>query len=181
MRPRRHLVRAAVTDDYGALETVMTEAAQSAAEPVARMRAIGMAFCRFAEENPGSYRLIIVVVQPVPASGPRAEGHPAARVQNILQRAIADCQAAGLAADVDPEVLRPACGAGGTASSSCVSPSPSVSGPQAGAIVDQLVARLIGERRKPSDDVRSAGAEQQLVGWRVRAPGTTRNTPRAKF
>ena len=70
------------------------------------MRAIGMAFCRFAEENPGSYRLITVVVQPVPALGPRAEGHPAARVQKILQRAIADCQAAGLAADVDPEVLR---------------------------------------------------------------------------
>ena len=119
-----------VADDYGALETVMTEVAQSAAEPVARMRAIGMAFCRFAEENPGSYRLITVVVQPVPALGPRAEGHPAARVQKILQRAIADCQAAGLAADVDPEVLRPACGAGGTASSSCVSPSPSVSGPR---------------------------------------------------
>jgi len=94
----------------------MTEAAQSAAEPVARMRAIGLVFCRFAEQNPWSYRLITVVVQPVPASE-----HPPGR-------AIADCHAAGLAADV-----------------------------------------------------RSAGAEQQLVGWRVRAPGTTRNTPRAKF
>jgi hypothetical protein len=108
----------------------MTEAAQSAAEPVARMRAIGMAFCRFAEENPGGYRLITVVVQPVPALGPRAEGHPAARVQNILQRAIADCQAAGLAADVDPEVLRSCLWSGWHGFVQLRSPSPSVSGPR---------------------------------------------------
>ena len=65
--------------------------------------------------NPWSYRLITVVVQPVPASE-----HP-------------------LACD----------------------------------------SRLPGGRPCCRRQIR--GAEQQLVGWRVRAPGTTRNTPRAKF
>jgi AcrR family transcriptional regulator len=91
-RDPQEIFRAAVAADYEALAGGMREARDSAgADPVAQLKAIGRAYCEFASASPASYRLITEVVQPIPDTGPRHEGHPAAEGQTILADAIRAC------------------------------------------------------------------------------------------
>jgi AcrR family transcriptional regulator len=91
-RDSQEIFRATVATDYQALAAAMGDARDSAGgDPVARLKAIGRAYCDFASASPASYRLITEVVQPIGDDGLGHEGHPATEVQAILADAISQC------------------------------------------------------------------------------------------
>ncbi len=103
---KEEMFRAAVTDDYDLLGRKLGEAARLVGtDPFARLRAISHAYCRFALDHPGRYRLIAQVQQAIPEGGPRPQGHPAGPVHQILLKAVRQCQAAGSASNADTELL----------------------------------------------------------------------------
>lgn len=144
-RDREEIFRAAVADDYRALAEAM-QAARSAGggDPVARLRALGRAYCRFAVEQPGSYRLITEVSQPIPDNGPRPEGHPAKAAQAALEGAVADCQAAGFANGMDRDLLVACLWSGWHGFIELRRSKPQREWPDVDAVVDLFVASLIG-------------------------------------
>ncbi|MFE2985646.1 TetR/AcrR family transcriptional regulator [Streptomyces sp. NPDC059262] len=95
---KAELVWAALEDKYEDLAARMRAADASAADAGAgareRMRAQAHAYCRFAREYPGHYRLMYEVRQPsVPAA--RLHRHPSRHVSLSLREAFAQCRQAG--------------------------------------------------------------------------------------
>ncbi|CAJ1581143.1 TetR/AcrR family transcriptional regulator [[Mycobacterium] wendilense] len=93
---KSQLVWAALADKYTQLAEVMRAADQAAGDagPRDRLRAQLHAYCLFALENPGRYRLMYQVRQPVgdPAQLGR---HPARQVTGPLRRVLRECAQAG--------------------------------------------------------------------------------------
>jgi AcrR family transcriptional regulator len=92
---KAELVRAVLAREYEELARRMgeAEAAVDPPEPMAGLRAQLHAYCRFAMENPGHYRLMFGIRQsPMPASSPR---HPVWVVLDSLEAALRRCQEAG--------------------------------------------------------------------------------------
>jgi AcrR family transcriptional regulator len=106
------LIRGVIAHDYARLTTALREADQAVAaeDVVGRARAQVHAYCRFAVENPGHYRLML---GPPPPSAPRAEtgkpegaskgGAPREARRNLLAEvvhqlghAFARCEQAGV-------------------------------------------------------------------------------------
>jgi AcrR family transcriptional regulator len=89
---KAELVWAALADKYEQLALRMREADQNAAGDGsrARLRAQVHAYCRFAQENPGHYRLMYEVRQPT-VDPARMGHHPARLVSRSLRRALARC------------------------------------------------------------------------------------------
>lgn len=93
---KSELVWAALADKYTELADTMraAEAAGEPASPRERLRAQLHAYCRFALDNPGRYRLMYQVRQPV--GDPSQLGHhPARQVTGPLRRVLRECAAAG--------------------------------------------------------------------------------------
>lgn len=93
---KTELVWTALADKYAQLSAVMAAADEEAADagPLARLRAQVHAYCRFAVENPGHYRLMYEVPQPeVDAS--RIGHHPARMVSGSLRTAVSRCADSG--------------------------------------------------------------------------------------
>ena len=143
-RGRNEIFLAAVADDYRALAGTM-EAARDAAghDPVARLRAVGRAYCRFAVQQPGSYRLITEVRQPLPEDEPPTADHPAAAAQSVLVDAVADCQAVGLAKGVDRDLLVACLWSGWHGFLELRRSKPQREWPEAEEVVDLLVGSLL--------------------------------------
>lgn len=93
---KTELVWAALADKYRQLADQMAaaEAASAATGPRDRLRAQVHAYCRFAMENPGHYRLMYEVRQPV-VERERMGLHPARLVSARLRRALAATADAG--------------------------------------------------------------------------------------
>ncbi len=146
-RDRNEIFLAAVADDYRALAETM-EAARDAAgqDPVARLRAVGGAYCRFAVQQPGSYRLITEVYQPVPQDKPRTADHPAAAAQAVLIDAVTDCQAIGLAKGVDRDLLVTCLWSGWHGFLELRRAKPQREWPEAEEVVELLVESLLSKR-----------------------------------
>jgi AcrR family transcriptional regulator len=92
---KAELVWAALADKYAELAGLMAAAGAAAGDdPRERLRAEVHAYCRFALDDPGHYRLMYEVEQPAvaPAQLPR---HPARMVSGRLREAIARCGDAG--------------------------------------------------------------------------------------
>lgn len=89
---KAELVWAALTDKYEQLARHMHEADLRAAERGTRerLRAQVDAYCRFAQENAGHYRLMYEVRQPT-ADPARIGHHPSRLVSRGLRRALARC------------------------------------------------------------------------------------------
>ncbi|WP_344867205.1 TetR/AcrR family transcriptional regulator [Amycolatopsis ultiminotia] len=89
---KAELVWAALTDKYEQLAQQMRAADQQAAAAGARerLRAQVAAYCRFAHENAGHYRLMYEVRQPT-ADPARIGHHPSRLVSRGLRRALARC------------------------------------------------------------------------------------------
>ena len=124
------------------------EAARDAAshDPVARLRAVGRAYCRFAVQRPGSYRLITEVRQPLPEDDPPTADHPAAAAQSVLVDAVADCQAIGLAKGVDRDLLVACLWSGWHGFLELRRSKPQREWPEAEEVVDLLVGSLLSSR-----------------------------------
>jgi AcrR family transcriptional regulator len=93
---KAELVWAALSDKYEQLAERMraAEEAVGADEPRKRLQALAHAYCRFALDNPGHYRLMYEVRQP--AADPAKIGlHPSRLVSRRFRRAIAACADAG--------------------------------------------------------------------------------------
>ncbi|MFJ3708297.1 TetR/AcrR family transcriptional regulator [Streptomyces sp. NBC_01387] len=89
---KAELVWAALDDKYTDLAARMT-AADTAARPQDarnRLRAQARAYCRFALDNPGHYRLMFEVPQPSVAAT-RINRHPSRHVSSSLRAACARC------------------------------------------------------------------------------------------
>lgn len=94
---KAELVWAALADKYTQLAAAMQTAEQAVgtdAGPRDRLRAQLHAYCRFALANPGRYRLMYQVRQPV--GDPEQLGHhPARQVSGPLRRGLRECADAG--------------------------------------------------------------------------------------
>jgi AcrR family transcriptional regulator len=93
---KTELVWAALADKYRQLADQMGAADAAAAEqgPRERLRAQMHAYCRFAIDNPGHYRLMYEIRQPT-VERARMGLHPARQVSARLRRALAACADAG--------------------------------------------------------------------------------------
>jgi AcrR family transcriptional regulator len=93
---KTELVWAALADKYRQLADQMAAAdiAAAAEGPRERLRAQVHAYCHFAMENPGHYRLMYEIRQPV-VEHERMGLHPARQVSARLRRALAACADAG--------------------------------------------------------------------------------------
>ncbi|OBF17548.1 TetR/AcrR family transcriptional regulator [Mycobacterium sp. ACS4331] len=92
---KSELVWAALADKYAQLAELMRAAAEAAdGGPRDRLRAQVHAYCRFALDHPGHYRLMYQVHQPAPATG-KPGHHPARQVSRRLRRALTECAEAG--------------------------------------------------------------------------------------
>jgi AcrR family transcriptional regulator len=93
---KTELVWAALADKYRQLADQMAAAdiAAAADGPRERLRAQVHAYCHFAMENPGHYRLMYEIRQPV-VEHERMGLHPARQVSARLRRALAACADAG--------------------------------------------------------------------------------------
>jgi AcrR family transcriptional regulator len=93
---KTELVWAALSDKYEQLAHVMRVAddAVAAGDVRGKLLAQVRAYCRFARENPGHYRLMYDVRQPALEPG-RAGRHPARAVSGLLRAAINACLEAG--------------------------------------------------------------------------------------
>ncbi|WP_322973928.1 hotdog fold thioesterase [Actinacidiphila oryziradicis] len=93
---KAELVRAALSDKYDDLVARMAAADDAAdgADPREPLRAQAQAYCRFALDNPGHYRLMFEVRQPrVEAS--RISGHLARHVSASVRAGFPRCQESG--------------------------------------------------------------------------------------
>jgi AcrR family transcriptional regulator len=93
---KAELVWAALADKYAQLADQMHRADEAAVAggPRARLRAQVLAYCRFALDNPGHYRLMYEVSQP--AVDPERVGrHPSRLVSRSFRQAVARCADAG--------------------------------------------------------------------------------------
>jgi AcrR family transcriptional regulator len=93
---KTELVWAALADKYRQLADQMraADAAASGQGPRERLRAQVHAYCGFAMDNPGHYRLMYEIRQPTVEPG-RMGLHPARQVSARLRRALAACADAG--------------------------------------------------------------------------------------
>ncbi|MCI2421330.1 TetR/AcrR family transcriptional regulator [Saccharopolyspora sp. K220] len=93
---KAELVWAALTDKYEQLAEEMDRADRDAADggPRERLRAQVHAYCRFAQENPGHYRLMYEVRQPT-VEPDRMGQHPSRLVSRGFRRALARCAEEG--------------------------------------------------------------------------------------
>jgi AcrR family transcriptional regulator len=93
---KAELVWAALADKYGQLAATMRAAdlAAAAGGPRERLRAQVHAYCRFAVQNRGHYRLMYEVRQPAVEPG-RLGLHPARLVSRGLRAALARCAEGG--------------------------------------------------------------------------------------
>lgn len=93
---KSELVWAALTGKYEQLAQQMraADAAASARGPRDRLRAQAHAYCRFAVDSPGHYRLMYEVRQPEVAWS-KATAHPARLVNARFREALAACADAG--------------------------------------------------------------------------------------
>lgn len=93
---KTELVWAALSDRYRLLAGQMGEADAAAAErgPRERLLAQVHVYCRFAVQNPGHYRLMYQMRQPV-VDAQRLGQHPARQVSNRLRQALTACADAG--------------------------------------------------------------------------------------
>jgi AcrR family transcriptional regulator len=90
------LVAGLLDYDYQLLAEAMRNAHDSlpTQDSVGRLRAQMRAYCRFAIENPGHYRLMLNSRQSVPDSTPRDQG-PLASIAKLVIAACEECEAAG--------------------------------------------------------------------------------------
>ncbi|MDT5130053.1 MAG: hypothetical protein QOH54_5697 [Mycobacterium sp.] len=95
---KTELVWAALADKYRQLADQMgaAEAAAAREGPRERLRAQVHAYCRFAIDNPGHYRLMYEIRQPI-VERERMGLHPARQVSARLRQALAACADAGFA------------------------------------------------------------------------------------
>jgi AcrR family transcriptional regulator len=93
---KAELVWAALSDKYEQLAGRMRAAEETADtdDPRARLRAQVHAYCRFALQNPGHYRLMYEVRQPA-VEPARVGMHPARLVSRSFRRGLARCAGAG--------------------------------------------------------------------------------------
>jgi AcrR family transcriptional regulator len=93
---KAELVWAALADKYEQLAQWMHEADEQAAANGGRerLRAQIHAYCRFAQQNPGHYRLMYEIRQPT-VNPARMGYHPARRVSGSLRRALVRCAEEG--------------------------------------------------------------------------------------
>lgn len=101
---KTELVYAALASKHADLVRLMDDAAvdNAGAEPVARLRAQVHAYCRFAVDNPGHYRLMYATtLAPVPRE--RLRDHPTVLVLTPLRQAISQCDESGFQLRLPPE------------------------------------------------------------------------------
>jgi AcrR family transcriptional regulator len=93
---KTELVWAALADKYRQLADQMgvADSAAAAEGPRGRLRAQVHAYCRFAMDNPGHYRLMYEIRQPA-VERERMGRHPARQVSARLRRALAACADGG--------------------------------------------------------------------------------------
>lgn len=93
---KAELVWAALADRYEQLAQRMREADAATADesPRARLPAQALAYCQFAVDNPGHYRLMYEIGQP-PVEWSKASSHPARQVTRQFRAAFAACVQAG--------------------------------------------------------------------------------------
>ncbi|GAA2528795.1 TetR/AcrR family transcriptional regulator [Winogradskya humida] len=92
---KSELVWAALAGKYVELAELMSAAADAAGDgPLERLRAEVHAYCRFALNDPGHYRLMYEVEQPI-VDAARLARHPAGVVSGRFRDAITRCDAAG--------------------------------------------------------------------------------------
>jgi AcrR family transcriptional regulator len=101
---KAELVWAALSDKYDELVGRMTAAAAAAdgADSREPLRAQAHAYCRFALDDPGHYRLMFEVRQPAVGAA-RISGHPARHVSASLRAGLLQCQEAGYALSMPVE------------------------------------------------------------------------------
>ncbi|MGV0746031.1 TetR/AcrR family transcriptional regulator [Mycolicibacterium sp. XJ870] len=95
---KAELVWAALADKYSQLAQQMSAAglAAAAAGPREKLRAQVHAYCRFALDNPGHYRLMYQVRQPI-VDPERLGSHPARQVSGLLRAGLTASADAGYA------------------------------------------------------------------------------------
>ncbi|WP_020500868.1 TetR/AcrR family transcriptional regulator [Sciscionella marina] len=93
---KTELVWAALSDKYEQLAERMHTAEQAAepGQPRERLRAQIHAYCRFAVDNPGHYRLMYEIRQPA-ADSTRIGHHPARLISGLFRTTLTDCAQAG--------------------------------------------------------------------------------------
>jgi AcrR family transcriptional regulator len=96
-----HLAIAAMEQSFADLGAATAAAAAGISDPAEELLARCRAYCHFALEHPGHYRVMFALdLMPTLAANP--DDTPGRRAFQVLVRAVEACQAAGAAADGDP-------------------------------------------------------------------------------
>lgn len=98
------LLQAVLAEHFQALKRSIQEAAARAVGPAAKLRAGCLAYCRFAEEQPGPYRVLFGTPPPLPASEP-GQAKPGMDAFATLVDGIAEGMDAGVVPPGDPFVV----------------------------------------------------------------------------
>ena len=98
------LLQAVLAEHFQTLKRSIQEAAARAVGPAAKLRAGCLAYCRFAEEQPGPYRVLFGTPPPLPASEP-GQAKPGMDAFATLVDGIAEGMDAGVVPPGDPFVV----------------------------------------------------------------------------
>lgn len=98
---KHELVQAVLAERFAELRELLNEAGSLAARPDQDLRARCYAYCRFAAEQPGNYRVMFGSVPATQGTLP-IEKLPGAEVILDIAAAIERCTAAGIAGPFDP-------------------------------------------------------------------------------
>jgi peroxiredoxin/AcrR family transcriptional regulator len=96
------LLLAVVVEHFAAFQRVIEDAIAPISDPAAGLYAGCLAYCRFGQEHPGSYRIIFELPLPRWSDLPTGE-LPGMSAFAVLVAGVAECIAAGVARPGDPE------------------------------------------------------------------------------
>jgi AcrR family transcriptional regulator len=88
---RDELIRAVIEQGFARFGQALVAARDTETDPVRRMRAMGLAYCRFAREQPALYTVIFGRVWPGDAPGGRPKGPSAQQAFALLVEATTAC------------------------------------------------------------------------------------------
>lgn len=152
-----HLKVAVVEEGYALLDEAREAAGAGLDDPAERLLVRCRAYCRFAIDHPGHYRLMYGPELP-PTMAIDADRSPGRRALQQLADGIERCRAAGLIGpDLDPHRRAISVWAGMHGLVTLRIDRPHFPWPPLEEMADEMVTRLLGLHHRPDQPVESAG------------------------
>jgi AcrR family transcriptional regulator len=125
---------------FADLEQALNRAIAEKNEPAARLRAMTLAYCQFAADNPDTYQVLFTMPAARPASGTPG---PGTAILEIVRLVIAECMDAGLVHSGDPYEVALCLWAALHGLITLRAARPQVPWPKPDALIDALLATML--------------------------------------